>query len=144
MHWHQMGIEFAADGRVTVNVPSVTELWQMFSWYHIFFVTGIYGFVTHMKSLPAIHRFNRELSVSKRDDGYELSTIKLFFILLFRSTIILPFRLVCFAAAVAWVGISFLSTGIPSIRNDAMKVAWAWHMTSTELAEEWKTKTKTI
>lgn len=134
-----MGIEFAADGGVTVNVPSVAELWQMFSWYHIFVVTGIYGFVTHMKSLPAIHRFNRELSASKRADGYELSTMKLFLILLFRSTFILPARLVGFAAGIAWIAVSFVSTGIPHVRSEVMKVAWRWHLTPEKLSGDWKT-----
>ncbi len=114
------------NGSLTVTLPELSA----FQWYHAFWITGIYGFVTHMKSLPAIHRYNK-----KHDGRWVLCSAELFIILLGRLTIALPLRILIGVAGVVWIFFSFVSTGVPAIKNDALKRAWQWHSKPNQLVD---------
>lgn len=138
-----------SDGGLTITIPSIN--WDVFRWYHVFYISAIYGFLTHMKSLPAIHRFNKKLIERLRADpespGWShrhnitepkqlmLTAPKLFVTLFMRIILGLPWRVIATIAGTCWIFLSLISTGIPSIRNEALKEAWSWYESPEELAE---------
>lgn len=141
-----------SDGGLTITIPSIN--WDVFRWYHVFYISAIYGFLTQVKSLPAIHRFNKKLTERLRANPGSspewshyynvvepkrlmLTAPKLFVTLLVRMIFILLWRIWFATVGICWIFLSFISTGIPSIRNESLKIAWRWHLSAEELGKRW-------
>lgn len=96
---------------LTVSLP---DLWTAFHWYHLLFISGAYGLITHLKTLPEVYRWV---------DSDEV-----------RMTLVLPLRITAFVAGVGWAFISLPALGKFPIRNNPMlKFAWTWHESPKEI-----------
>lgn len=115
---------FTWDGmELTIDWPE--NIWASLRWYHWFFVSGAYGLITHLRSLPEVYRNLKERKKVRKDDMP--AEIGLIMMLLFRVTISLPYRIVMFMAGIVWVAISIPARGKFPIRNSALRAAWRWY-----------------
>ena len=139
---------FTWDGmELTFSMPE--NFLSMFRWYHLFFISGAYGLITHLKTLPGVRAYVKsekadkqaweKLTANERVDK-EILPFKLLLVLFARMTFVLPYRIVMFVIGLAWlcldVGASLFClfiAGAPTIRNEALRLTWQWHLTPKQI-----------
>lgn len=118
----------------TITVPDFDTIWNAFRWYHVFFITGVYGLITHWKTLPAIKRWNAKVKREDLDDKWFLGSLDLISVMLCRMSFTLPLRILAGSLGIAEFVLSIISS-CSFQSNGLLKFGWRWHMTAEELGK---------
>lgn len=105
---------------ITFSLPQLS--WEMITVWNIVIANAVYGFLTHMVSLPGIRRYNATHDTKVSDRA-------LFVLFLTRMTIQLPYRIINFVMGVIVVICTW------NFKNEALLEGWHWHANSVEVAE---------
>lgn len=118
-----------------LSLPDVST-WVWWNWVLLGVIcNAAYGFVTHLVTLPAIHRYQKE-HAKGLNKAKELSDLQVFATLLLRLTIQGPFRVIMLTVGVAWWFLLFISTFKIRVVNEPLGMGWKWYFTPSELANE--------
>jgi len=107
---------------MTFTIPTID--WNTVHWYHIFYVTTIYGIITHVASLPATYKKQEQATKKLDPENFVMALIVL---LIFRLTLALPYRIGCLIIGIAWMFLSLIVMGKPTVNGIVLKEAWHWY-----------------
>lgn len=118
---------------ITITLPD----W-MFGWKGwailIVSINAIYGYITHLHSLPAVRRWN-ETNKVKETIPRTICADHLLQIFLLRILFGLPLRVASFIIGLIVEILMFVVTGGSFVYNPILQNGWRWHMAPNEFYE---------